>query len=89
MRRYQGIDSEQEKGKIEKHRVTEKELRIIHHMHEYHFKHDLILYFKIVNYKTMLYNILKAMVCHFVNELFKCLWAYRSERKRFRIFEMV
>ena len=37
----------------------------------------------------MLYNILKGMVCHFANELFKCLWAYRSERKCFRIFEMV
>ena len=29
------------------------------------------------------------MVCHFVNELFKCLLAYRSEQKLFRIFEMV
>ena len=37
----------------------------------------------------ILYNILKGMVCHFANELFKCLWAYRSERKRFRIFEIV
>ena len=37
----------------------------------------------------ILYNILKGMVCHFANELFKCLWAYRSERKCFRIFEMV
>ena len=45
--------------------------------------------YKIVNYKSMLYNILKGMVCHLANELFKCLWAYRSERKRFRIFEMV
>ena len=35
----------------------------------------------IVNYETMLYNILKGMVCHFANELFKCLWAYCSERK--------
>ena len=48
-----------------------------------------MLYFKIVNYETMSYNILKGIVCHFVNELFKCLWAYCSERKRFRIFEMV
>ena len=37
----------------------------------------------------ILYNILKGMVCHFANELFKCLWVYRSERKCFRIFEMV
>ena len=33
-----------------------------------------MLYFKIVNYETMSYNILKGMVCHFVSELFKCLW---------------
>ena len=84
------IDSEQERGKIEKRRVTEKELRsMLRHMHYYHFEHDFISYFKIVNYETMLYNILKGMVCHFVSELFKCLWAYHSERKRFRIFEMV
>ena len=37
----------------------------------------------------ILYNILKGMVFHFANELFKCLWAYRNERKCFRIFEMV
>ena len=37
----------------------------------------------------ILYNILKGMVCHFAKELFKCLWAYCSERKCFRIFEMV
>ena len=30
-------------------------------------QHDFILYFKIVNYETMLYNILKGMVCHFAN----------------------
>ena len=84
------IDSEQKRGKIEKRRVTEKELRsMIRHMHYYHFEHDFILYFKIVNYETMLCNILKGMVCYFVSELFKCLWAYRSERKCFRIFEMV
>ena len=38
-----------------------------------------MLYFKIVNYETMSYNILKGMVFHFVSELFKCLWAYFSE----------
>ena len=48
-----------------------------------------MLYFKIVNYETMSYKILKGMVCHFVSELFKCSWVYCSERKRFRIFEMV
>ena len=48
------IDSEQERGKIEKRRVTEKELRsMLRHMHEYHFEYDFILYFKIVNYETM------------------------------------
>ena len=45
--------------------------------------------FKIVNFETMLYNILKGVICYFVSELFKCLWAYCSERKCFRIFEMV
>ena len=37
--------------------------------------------FKIVNFETMLYIILKGVVCYFVSELFKCLWAYHSERK--------
>ena len=45
--------------------------------------------FKILNFETMLYNILKGVVCYFASELFKCLWAYCSERKCFRIFEMV
>ena len=65
--------------KIEERRVTEKELKsMLRYMHSYHFEHDFILYFKIVNYETMLYNILKGMVYHFVSELFKCLWAYCS-----------
>ena len=76
--------------KIEERRVTEKELKsMLRHIDEYHFEHDFIWYFKIVNFETILYNILKCVVCHFVSELFKCLWAYRSERKCFRIFEMV
>ena len=34
MRRYRVIDSEHERGKIEKRRVTEKELRsMLRHMH--------------------------------------------------------
>ena len=57
------IDSEHKRGKIEKRRVTEKELRsMLRHMHKYYFEHDFILYFKIVNYEIMLYNILKGMV---------------------------
>ena len=60
--------------KIEERRVIEKELKsMLHHMDEYHFEHDFIWYFKIVNFETILYNILKVVVCHFVSELFKCL----------------
>ena len=67
--------------KIEERRVIKKEIS------EYALTFALIPCFLLDI--DILYNILKGMVCHFANELFKCLWAYRSERKCFRIFEMV
>ena len=67
--------------KIEERRVINKEIS------EYAPTCALILCFLLDI--DILNNILKDIVCHFANELFKCLWAYHSERKCFRIFEMV
>ena len=81
MRKYRVIDSKRKRTQDRGASVIKKEIL------EYAPTCALIPCFLLDI--DILYNILKDMVCHFANELFKCLWAYRSEQKCFRIFEMV